>query len=362
MTTTSLFHALQAMVRRRLAGPDLNRYLSALSDAEPVFASIQTASVDVEAVKSAYRGILEQSDMARATRYNRIFRLNAVIDAAIEEGIVVPAQRFSDFPDVAKPGDEVGIRLYNKFLKFQEYCLGRRISFNDVSGDVIEEYLTYLKDAFARSTAEAAYNDLARFWETAGFQQLRFQPFTGKGKNHYGLPVRSWPDGWRKPMDAFRAAAERAVTAPEYGRWKKALSPVGAREYEKVVGYFAGYMKLTGVVLQDTSLKDVLAKPANVIGFIHWHIMERCGGAERCYHASWLGMFARLDRFFSKRKAVQPAYIEAYEALEIELVREIIDTDTMSLHRLLDAAEDAGGEAIRTWKAGQKNLTAAIRY
>lgn len=360
--TTTVFHALQVMVQRRFSGPNLNRYLAALSDAASVFASDDIDFSDVEAVKAAYRGILEQSTMARATRYNRIYRLTTILDAAVEEGLIVPVLRVADFPEIERPDDEVGIRLHKNFIRFQDYCVARKILFNHVDEAVVENYLAHLKEVYARNTAEVAYNDLARFWGLAGFKRVTFHPFTGHGKNHYGLDVKSWPGDWRQPMAAFRAAAERGVKSREYGEWKKALGSAAADQYEKVIGYFAGYMKLTGVVLQDTSLKDVLTNPDNVIDFIQWHITDRCGGAERSYHASWLSMFSRLDRFFSKRKDIQSAYIEAYEALEIELVREMIGTDTMSLKRLFNAAEDAAEEAIRAWHNGQKNMTAAIRY
>jgi len=362
MTTTSLIYALRAMVRRRFAGPEMNRYIAVLTEAEPIITSLDSAAIDLKAVTAAYRAILGQSNMARATRYNKIYRFTTILNAAIEEGIVVPALKIIDFPEVEKPEDEVGKRLYKNLMRFQDYCGDRKVQFNSVDEAVVGEYLAHLKENYARGTAEVAYNDLARFWELAGFPGVTFQAFTGKGKDHYGLPAESWPVNWREPMAAFRAAAERGVATPEYGTWKKALSSTAAEQYQKVVGYFAGYLNLTGGPLHELTLKAFLSRPANVIGFIEWHIKNRCDGAERCYHASWLGMFARLDRFFSKRKENQPEYIEAWEALEIKLVRDIIDTNTMSLHLLFNAAEDAAEEAIQTWRTGQKNTTAAIRY
>lgn len=361
MTTTSLMQALQAMVCRRVAGAEISRYIAVLSEAEPIIESLDAASIDVADVTAAYRAILGQSNMARATRYNRIYRLTTILNAAIEDGIVVPTLKVSDFPQVEKPEDEVGKRLYKNLMRFQVYCGARKVPFNSVDEAVVGEYLAHLKENYARCTAEVAYNDLARFWELAGFASVTFQPFTGKGKDHYGLPGESWPGDWREPMAAFRAAAERGVATPEYGTWKKAIGPTAAEQYEKVVGYLAGYVILTGGTLQEQSLRAFLSRPANVIGFIEWHIKNRCGGVERCYHASWLGMFARLDKFFGKRDAVQPKYIEAWESLEIELVREMIDTDSMSLHLLFNAAEDAAEEAILTWNNGEKNTTAAIR-
>lgn len=362
MIDNSLSETLRQWITHDFEPAKVSRLLAVLSEAEEIMDNIDPHAVRIDQLIADYREWVGNVNMSPKTRYSRVFRLRVLLSAAINEGLLVEEPNTDDFPSLSPPTDPVELRLYKNFNRFKKYCLSNKYAFLDINEDVVISYLEHLKLTLAVSTAEVAYNDLLAWWRKKEYHQVLFPPFTGRGKNHYGLQPGIWPDDWQVSFRAFRKSADSGMTVPPFGRWEASLCEGTIGDYQKLLGYFAGYLQHIGKLPISDSLPAVLAQPENAINFIEWHVTERCGGVERCYHQSWLEKLGRLDKFFSNRGSVQKVYLEAAESLEIQLVRGMIDTNEMSLGRLYHAAEDAAEEAIRTWRKSTGNLTAALRY
>jgi len=224
------------------------------------------------------------------------YKLNSLLKLAAEQGLIRDRDlRFdTGFPHLPRPGKKgPEQRRHDAYRAFELWCSGQRIAFDSLSVESFVRYREVLKAADLSPTRrEALYLDLRRFWEEKAAVGL-LPPFEiprwkDNSRENYGLARNLWPAGCIVEFEAFERGARNQAREGER-RWHGPLRKVSVDDMEKELRQFLGYLRnVLAALPDDTTLLNMLSDREAVIGFVDWHIQERCGGEARGYHENTL--------------------------------------------------------------------------
>lgn len=224
------------------------------------------------------------------------YKLNSLLKLAAEQGLIRDRDLrfYTGFPHLPRPGKKgPEQRRHDAYRAFERWCSGQRLPFESLSADI---FVRYRDELMARDLSparrEALYLDLRRFWQEKAAVGL-LPPFDlprwkEDSRENYGLIRSLWPVGCVTEFEAFERGARNQAREGER-RWHGPLRKVSVDDMEKELRQFLGYLRnILAALPEDTTLLRALSNREAVIGFVDWHIKERCGGEARGYHENTL--------------------------------------------------------------------------
>lgn len=356
----NLSHALR---RLDLAGTDLDagRVESVLRHLRLALNSneLQIEEQQVPLLQELLRAHLKQARAAPATVTGQVYRLGKLLKLTMDQGLLPPPSPTFDprFPSLPTPPNKPSRRRQTGIRIFREWCVDRRISFDQINEATLREYREALRSDTTRhnlARAQVLYSDLLAGWKENAregrFPALAAPRWNDASVSRYGLARDQWPPLVEEDFARLERGARNGARAGEK-RWNRPLRDTSLEVYQGELELLLGYVaNVRSEPLEGKSLLHFLGDGPLVLDFIQWHRDQRCDGEERAYHRDWLGRFASMLDWLDGEASTVDRYKSTAASLVPKRVREPFPTRPIEYEEFVDAASRVTGAAIRRWE------------
>lgn len=335
--------------RVNTAGTDLTadrvaRTLEILGEA--LGSSLFVAPGYVQQLPDRLKAHLEESGSPRSTARNERYRLHKLLKLAVAQGLLHTNDlRFdTGLPTPRRPGKRgPDQRRHDAYVAFELWCSERRITRDSLSRSTFVDYRDWLKNGdLTASRKEALYSDLRRFWieqsEEGVLPQFDLPRWNDGSRDNYGLARRLWPKGCKAQFEAFNRGARNQAKEGDR-RWRGPLRNVSIADMEKELRQYLGYLhNVRAALSEEATLFSTLGRRENVVGYMEWHVTERCGGEERGYHQNTLNQLAALLEWLGGRTEAVDHYRRIASSLAPVRVRDPFPGQPVDYDRFVQGA------------------------
>lgn len=364
---TSLFESIDLS---RASFP-ASRIQGLLSDLRDMLgrAAPEVSPEELGGLKEGFRAYLQGTGAKPATVRNKVYKLNRLLDMATEQGLI---PRHEGIPLPPRPKQRgPARRRYNALRLFDEWLRTKNISLSAVTEKTFRDYRGVLS-ARASTFSEDQYNCAAKSWrelsELGVVHSVEAPRWSDQSKEDYGLPRHRWPTLIIADFERFCRAASGQAKPGEKRR--RLLRRESIEDIQRELSRLLGYMiNVRGDDVAALSLADILADHETVIGYVSWHIAERCNGTERQHHGETLHWFARLLEWFEGDQEIVRSYRLTAKSLKPKRARDPFPAHPITYEEFTGAALRALEKAERDWRAVgptkrrcQQAISAAIAY
>lgn len=311
----------------------------------------------------------DRERLPRDAKYN----LNVLLKLAAEQGLIRERDLHfvTGFPSPNRPMKRApDQRRHDAYRAFGLWCSEQRLPFESLSADIFVRYRDELKVRdLSPARREALYCDLKRFWKEQSEQgvlpMLDLPRWQDKSRANYGLVRHHWPAGCIAEFEAFERGARNQAREGEK-RWRGPLRTVSVGDMEKELRQFLGYLRnIRAALPDDKTLLSTLSDRETVIGFVDWHIKERCGGEARGYHENTLKQLSAFLEWLGGDAATVEQYKRIANTLVPVRVRDPFPERPMDYDEFVRGAMQAlqeKKEEFENARTIQERIWAACRY
>lgn len=324
---------------------------------------------ELSTLKEHLRIYLKGTSAKAATIRNKVYRLSQLLKLAADQGLV---PRHDGIPMPPRPKNNgPARRRYNALRLFDEWLREKHLSASEVTEETFREYRDEMKNR-GTSCAEDQYNCAVKSWyelaKTKAVHALEPPRWNDNSQEDYGLPIDKWPTLIRTDFERFCRAATGQAKPGEKRR--RLLRPDSIHDVQRELCRLLGYLiNIRGDAIGDAGLSEILENGDLVIGFIPWHIAQRCNGRERKHHGETLNWYARLLDWFDGDKEIVNRYRLTAKSLKPERAKDPFPERPITYDEFTSAAQRALEKAEQNWKAlgpdkqrSKYVISAAIAY
>ncbi len=324
---------------------------------------------DMPSLKERFREFLKTTEAKPATIRNKVYFLNCLIELATKQGLL-PKHEGIPFPPRPKR-EGPARRRYNALRSFDDWLRLNNIAVSAVCDQTFRVYRDEIK-AKGSTLAEDRYNCTVKCWRELANQgvvhNIDLPRWKDESREEYGLPRSMWPARIAADFDRFcKAATGRAQPGEKRRRLLRSESIHDIeRELCRLLGYLVNIHRKS---IENSNLVQLIGDRETVIGYISWHIENRCDGCERKHHAESLNWLARLLEWFEGNRDVATEYRLIAKSIKPMRARDPFPERPITYEEFSTAAQRALEKAEQEWKTHapkirrtQAAISAAIAY